>query len=53
MIDDEQPLAFDDPRSDSDTTVGGRSPACSTPQVPGLPQVAMEVHVQDSEVEAL
>ena len=53
MMDDEQPLTFDDLRSDSDTTVSGRLPAHSTPQVPGLPQDAMEVHAWDSEVEAL
>ena len=38
VMDEEQPLTFDDPRSDSDTTVGGHSPVHSTPQVPGLPQ---------------
>ena len=53
MMDDEQPFAFDDPWSDSDTTVSSHSPAGSTPQVPGSPQDAMEVHVWDSEVEAL
>ena len=53
IMDDEQPLAFDDPWSDSDTTVGGRSPAHLTPQVPGLPQDTVEVHSRDSEVEAL
>ena len=53
MMDDEQPLAFDDPWLDSDTTVSGCSPAHLTPQVPGLPQDAVEVHAQDSEVEAL
>ena len=52
-MDDEQPLTFDDPRSDSDTTVGGHSPAHLTPQVLGSPQDAMEVHAWDSEVEAL
>ena len=53
MMDDEQPLTFDDPWSDSDTTVSGHSPACLTPQVLGLPQDAVEVHAWDSEVEAL
>ena len=53
MMDDEQPLTFNDPRSDSDTTVGGHFPARSTPQVPGSPQDTMEVHAWDSEVEAL
>ena len=53
MMDDEQPLTFDNPQSNSDTTIGGCSPACSTPQVPGSPQDALEVHVWDSEVEAL
>ena len=52
-MDNEEPLAFDDPRSDSDATVGCCSSMCSTPQEPGLPQDAVEVHVQDSEVEAL
>ena len=53
MMDDKQPLAFDDLWSDSDMTVGGCSPAHLTLQVPGSPQDAMEVHAQDSEVEAL
>ena len=53
IMDDEQPLTFDDPRSDSDATVGGRSPVHLTPQELGLPQDAVEVHAQDSEVEAL
>ena len=54
MMDKEEPLTFDDPRSDSDTTVGGCSPVHSTPQEPGSPQeTAVEVHAQDSEVEAL
>ena len=48
-----KPLTFDDPQLDSDTMVGGHSPAHSTPQVPGSPQDAVEVHAQDSEVEAL
>ena len=51
-MDDEQPLAFDDLWLDSDATVSGCSPGCSTPQVPGLPQDTMEVHAWDSEVEA-
>ena len=53
-MDDEEPLAFYDPQSDSDATVGGHSPVYSTTQEPGLPQeTAIEVHTQDSEVEAL
>ena len=52
-MENEQPLAFDDPQSDSDTTVGDCSPARLTLQVPGSLQDAMEVHVQDLEVEAL
>ena len=52
-MDDEQPLTFDNPRLDSDATVGGCSPMHSTPQEPGSPEDAMEVHVQDSEVGAL
>ena len=50
-MDDEQPLTFNDPQSDSDTTDSGHSSACLTPQVLGSPQDTMEVHVQDSEVE--
>ena len=53
MVDDDQHLTFDDLWSDSDTMVGGHSPAHLTPQVPGSPQDAMEVHARDSEVEAL
>ena len=53
IMDDEQPLAFNDPQSDSDATVGGRSPAHLTLQVLWSPQDAVEVHAQDSEVEAL
>ena len=53
IMDDEQPLAFDDPRLDSDATVSGRFPVHSTPQELGSSQDAVEVHVQDSEVEAL
>ena len=36
-MDEEQPLTFDDPQSDSDTTIGGHSPMRSTPQEPGSP----------------
>ena len=53
MMDNEQPFAFDDPWSDSDTTVSGCFPAHLTLQVPESPQDAVEVHVWDSEVEAL
>ena len=54
IMDDEEPLVFDDPQSDSDTTVGGHSPVRLTPQVPGSPpETAVEVHTRDSEVEAL
>ena len=53
MMDGKQPLAFDDPQSDSDTMVGSCSLAGLTQQLPGSPQDAMEVHVWDSEVEAL
>ena len=53
-MDDEEPLTFDDLCLDSDATVGGRSPVHSTPQEPGSPQeTAIEVHAQDSDVEAL
>ena len=48
IMDDEQPLAFDDPQSDSD-----RSTLCSTPLEPGLPEDVMEVHAPDSELQAL
>ena len=51
-MDDEQPLAFDDPQSVG-AMVGGRSPVRLTPQEPGSPQDAVEVHAWDSEVEAL
>ena len=54
IMDDEEPLAFDNPRSDSDATVGGRSPVRSTLQELGVPQeTAIKVHTWDSEVEAL
>ena len=53
-MDEEEPLAFDDPQLDSDATVGGCSPVHSTPQEPGSPQeTAVEVHVRDSELVAL
>ena len=42
-MDDEQPLAFDNPQLDSD-----HSTLCSAPLEPGLPEDAMEVHVPDS-----
>ena len=54
IMDEEEPLAFDDPWSDSDATVGGCSPVRLTPQELGSPQeTAVEVHEWDSEVEAL
>ena len=53
ILDNEEPLAFEDPWSDSNTTVSGCSPVCLTPQEPGSPQDVMEVHTQDSEVEVL
>ena len=54
IMDEEQPLAFDDPQSDSDATVGGRSPVHLTPQEPGSPrETAVEVHAWESEVEEL
>ena len=47
-MDEEEPLAFDDPQLDSDATVGGCSPVHSTPQELGSPQeTAVEVHAQD------
>ena len=53
-MDEEEPLPFDDPWSDSDATDGGHSPVCSTPQEPGLPrETAFEVHAWESEVEEL
>ena len=53
-MDEEEHLAFDDPRSDSDTTAGGHSPVHSTLQEPGSPrETAVEVHAQESEVEEL
>ena len=53
-MDDEEPLTFDDPWLDSNATVGGCSPVHLTLQELGSPQeTAVEVHMQDSEVEAL
>ena len=53
-MDEEEPLTFDDLWSDSDATVGGRSPVHLTPQEPVSPQeTAVEVHAWESEVEAL
>ena len=53
-MDEEEPLAFDDPQSDSDATVGGSSPVHLILQEPGSPQeTAVEVHAWESEVEAL
>ena len=40
-MDDKEPLAFDDPWSDSDAIVGGCSPVHLTPQVPGSPDLAV------------
>ena len=48
IMDDEQPLTFNDPQSDSDC-----STLCSTPLEPGLPEDAVEVHAPDSELQAL
>ena len=42
-MEDEQPLAFDDPRSDSE-----RSTLCST-----MAEDVVEVHMPDSELQAL
>ena len=53
-MDKEEPLTFDDPRLDFDTTAGGRSPVWLTPQEPGLlRETAVEVHARESEVEEL
>ena len=53
-MDEEEPLTFDDPQSDSDTTVGGHSLVHLALQEPGSPQeTAVEVHAWESEVEAL
>ena len=53
-MDEEEPLVFDDPQSDSDATADGRSPVHSTPQEPGSPrETVVEVHAQESEVEEL
>ena len=48
IMDDEQPLTFDDPWSDSDC-----STLCSTPLELGLLEDAVEVHAPDSELQAL
>ena len=54
IMDEEEPLTFDDPQLDSNATVGGRSPVRSTPQELGLSQeTAVEVHAWESEVEEL
>ena len=54
IMDEEEPLTFDELRSDSNATVGGHSPVHSTLQELGSPQeTAVEVHMWDSEVEAL
>ena len=51
---DEERLAFDDLRLDSDATTGGRSLVRSTLQELGLPrETAVEVRVRESEVEEL
>ena len=47
-MDDEQPLAFNDPCSDSD-----RSTLCLALLEPGLLEDVMEVHTLDSELQAL
>ena len=53
-MDKEEPLAFDDPRSDSDATVDDRSPVRLTPQELGSPRETVdEVHMRESEVEEL
>ena len=53
-MDNEEPLAFDNPRSYSDTTVGGCSSVRLTLQELGSPQeTAVKVHAWESEVEAL
>ena len=54
IMEEEEHLTFDDLQSDSDATAGGRSPGCSTPRELGsLRETAVEVHVQESEVEEL
>ena len=53
IMGNEQPLTFDNLRSDSNATVGGCSPVRSTLQELGSSQDAVEVHAWDSEVEAL
>ena len=54
IMDEEEPLTFDDLRSDSDITAGCCSPVRLTPQELGSPrETAVEVHARESEVEAL
>ena len=54
IMDEEEPLTFYDPWSDSDATAGGCSPVRLTPQELGLPrETTVEVHVRESEVEEL
>ena len=53
-MDEEECLAFDDPRLDSDATAGCCSLAHLTPQEPGSPrETAVEVHAPESEEEEL
>ena len=51
---EEERLAYDDPRSDSDTTADGHSPRHLTRHELGSPmEAAVEVHARESEVEDL
>ena len=53
-MDEEEPLTFDNPWSDSNATAGGCFPVWSTLQELGLlRETAVEVHAQESEVEEL
>ena len=53
-MDEEEPLTFDDPWLDSNTTTGGCSPVRSTPQELGSPrETAVKVHAWESEVEVV
>ena len=53
-MEEEECLAFDDPRSDSNATADGCSLGSSTPREPrSLREMAVEVHARESEVEEL
>ena len=53
-MEEEECLAFNDPRSDSDATADGHSPKRLTlHELGSMMEVAVEVHARESEVEDL